>query len=128
MPERENGFTWGRLVGLLFVLGGLWHAAAPWLFGYTDLTAAKVSNVVTGLILAVLGAVRVAGVRGWPLAVGAVVAVWVLIAPLALGFGRRGLAANESLWGGLMVLALAGIAALAARPGPPATRPVAGEV
>jgi hypothetical protein len=115
MTERGHDYLFGRVLSALFILGGLWHAISPWVYGYADLRAAVVGNVVSGLVLALFGLIRAFGVRGWPTLACAIVGVWILIAPHAMGFGARGFAANEALWGGLMTIVVAGITALADR-------------
>jgi hypothetical protein len=108
---RNLGFQ--RPIGLLLIVGGLWHAASPWINRYSDVHAAVVSDVASGLALAAVGAVFVA-VRGGALltAAAAIIGVWVLIAPQVLGFGGPGLAAHEAVWGGPITIVLAALAAL----------------
>lgn len=103
----ESRITLGRIA-----VGGVFHALAPWLFGYADDTRAAVSNLVSGALLAVFGGVRAWGLKGWPILVCAVVAAWVLVAPQALRFERLHFGANEALWGGMLVLALVAITTL----------------
>jgi len=112
--DRTIGFQ--RSIGILLTVGGLWHAAAPWINGYSNLTALTTSNVASGLTLAAVGVVFVAlrGGMGLSWAAGAI-GVWVLIAPAVLGFGGPGLAMNEAVWGGPITIILAIIAGLERR-------------
>jgi hypothetical protein len=136
-PPVEEGPTWWgralgfqRSIGLLLTLGGLWHAAAPWINGYSNLTGATASNVASGLALAAVG-VAFTVLRGgtWLSWVAGAIGVWVLIAPAILGFGGPGLAMNEAVWGGPITIILAVIAGLERRfardegPTPAGTQP-----
>ncbi|MBN9120747.1 MAG: SPW repeat protein [Planctomycetes bacterium] len=124
-PPGELGSTWWgrnlgiqRSIGLLLTVGGLWHAASPWISRYSNVTAAAASNVASGLVLAAVGAALAAlrGGAGLTWAAGAI-GVWVLIAPAVLGFGGPGLPANEAIWGGPITIVLAVLAGLDRRLG-----------
>ena len=71
------------LVEGLCLLTGLWLAISPWVVGFTGFNSLKVSNLVTGLALAVLamgfGSVleRTHGL-GW---VAVAIGIWTIIAP-----------------------------------------------
>jgi hypothetical protein len=112
--NRDRGTpTIQRLVGVMLVFGGLWHAAAPWIFRYSAVREAVASNIAAGLALAVVGIGFVIFGGGWLLNwIGAALGVWVLIAPQVLGATRPWLAPLEASWGGPIVLWLMIIAAL----------------
>jgi hypothetical protein len=109
--QRVRGFQ--CLIGALLIIGGLWHAASPWLNQYSDLRPMTISNVVTGLVLAVFGVVFVVFRGGTWLnwTVGAI-GVWVLVAPVILGFSGPSVPATEAIWGGPFTIVLAVIAGL----------------
>ena len=105
--KHEQGLPIQLLVGILLTLGGLWHAAAPWAFGYSAVRAAVVSDVASGLALTLVGVGYVMLRRvGWLNMVAAAVALWILVAPQVLGVGRPWLAAVEASWTGLLTIAL----------------------
>jgi len=116
-PIQEGTIWWDRNVGiqgsigLLLIVGGLWHVASPWINGYSDAAALTMSNVASGLALAMVGVALVIlrGAAGLAWVAGAI-GVWVLIAPQVLGFGGPGLAGNEAVWGGMITIALAVLA------------------
>lgn len=127
-PGWWAAFDMRRLIGVLLALGGLWHAAAPWIFGYEDVPAAVASNVISGLALTAVG-IAFAALKGgsWLSGVGAAIGVWVLFAPPVLGFHHRPFALHEAIWGGPLVLVLIAISLvdrwLSEGEGPPVGRP-----
>jgi len=71
------------LVEGLCLLTGLYLAISPWVVGFDNFTALKVSNLVTGLALAVLGmgygsVLERTHNLGW---VACAIGVWTIIAP-----------------------------------------------
>jgi len=131
--DRNTGAAWRgfdvqRAVGVLLLLGGLWHAAAPWTFGYADVPAAKLSNLIAGLVLAAVGILFLL-LRGtaWLAWLAGAIGVWVLIAPHVLGFADRGMAAYEAVWGGPITIVLALIAGAARWLGRPSRAIPAGQ-
>lgn len=123
-----RGFDLQRLVGVLLLLGGLWHAAAPWTFGYADIPPAKLSNLIAGLVLAAVGIAFIV-LRGtaWLAWLAGAVGVWVLAAPHVLRFADNGLAMNEAVWGGPITVVLAVISGLEHWLGRPAPAVPAGQ-
>src|SRR5512146_1131800 len=53
--KHEEGMPLQLFVGVLLIVGGLWHAAAPWIFGYEANRAAMISNIIAGVALALVG-------------------------------------------------------------------------
>jgi hypothetical protein len=109
--DRSWNYPLQRIVGALFVVGGLWHAAAPWVQRYSEVHSATVSNVVSGLCLAAVGVCyivfRGARVLNW---LAGAIGLWVMAAPALLGV-HNWMMLNEAYWGGPIVLALTAIAA-----------------
>jgi hypothetical protein len=110
-PDRELHYPLQRILGAFFVVGGLWHAASPWIQRFSEERAAVVSCLISGLALAAVGAC-VMIVRGGRLLTGlaAAIGVWVMVAPAILGVGNW-MMLNEAYWGGPLTLVLAAIAA-----------------
>jgi hypothetical protein len=109
--DRDLHYPLQRIVGALFVVGGVWHAASPWIAGYSGDRAAVVSNIAAGAALVVVGVCylifRGARVLNW--AAGAI-GVWVMAAPALLDTPDW-MALNEAYWGGPLTLVLAVLAA-----------------
>jgi hypothetical protein len=111
MTWWDRHFGIQRAIGLLFVVGGLWHVAVAWINHNSNATPLLTSNIASGLALAAVGAAMflLRGARGLAWVAGAI-GVWVLMAPQILGFGGPGLAGNEAVWGGVMTVILAVLA------------------
>jgi hypothetical protein len=109
---REFWYPLQRVVGLLLTIGGIWHSAAPWVFGYSAIRAAVISNMSAGIALAVVGICFIIFRGGWVLnCLAATIGIWVLVAPQILGIPKDELADLEAIWGGPLAIALAAIAA-----------------
>jgi hypothetical protein len=115
MANWRRHVTIGRVAAVAFVGVGLYHAAGPWLFGYQGVFAPAVNHLAGGLVVAALGAVRVAGGRWawWATGLAAAVGVWLILSPAVLDYGTHPLAHSHALWAGGLTLLFAGLAALA---------------
>ena len=104
--------TWARVVGWTNVLLGVWLAAAPFLVGYGSIRAALWNGVINGTVIALVAALRLAGVRR-PLLFGvllACVALWLVLAPLVFSYYSAAMwsyAAGQATWNGIFVGGLA---------------------
>ena len=110
--NRESPYPLQRLIGVLFIIGGLWHAAAPWIFGYSSIRSAVISDVVSGLALATVG-IGIVAVKGatWLNWVAAAIGVWVLASPQLLGHAGPRMTTLEATWGGPITIVLGVLAA-----------------
>ncbi|MEE4545226.1 SPW repeat protein [Streptomyces sp. V4-01] len=110
------------LLESLCVMAGLYLAISPWVVGFQGFTGLRVSNLVTGLALAVLGlgfgsAIERTHNLSWcALAIG----VWTIIAPWVVSgnFDTHKTILNNAILGGvicLLALATMGIGPLAKR-------------
>ncbi len=103
----------------LIALVGLWHLISPWVLGYTAFTSALVNAVIFGALLIIFGVVaalvRSAGAARWLNWLNALIGIWLIIAPFALGFAalHRGAEVN-SIIVGIVELVLGVIAAVMA--------------
>lgn len=92
----------------LCLLTGLYLAISPWVVGFQDFAGLRVSNLVTGLALAVLGMgfgsvlERTHGLGWCALAIG----VWTIVAPWAISgnFDTTDTIVNNSIVGGVACL------------------------
>lgn len=128
-PSLAEQMSLQRVIGGIFVLGGLWHSAAPWIFQYADESQAVTSNLISGLTLAAVGAAFVA-LRGgyWLTWLTGALGVWIIFEPHVVGFAHRGFAVNEAIWGGPITVLLSVIAAMDRwLAHAPARAPLAGE-
>jgi hypothetical protein len=96
------------LVEGLCLLTGLWLAISPWVVGFDTFTSLRVSNLITGLALAVLamgfGSVleRTHGL-GW---VAIAIGIWTIIAPWVVvgDFAITKTITNNAVTGGVACL------------------------
>ncbi|PRX46567.1 SPW repeat-containing protein [Prauserella shujinwangii] len=103
------------LDGLTF-LGGLYVAISPWVVGFSSAGALAVSNLVTGIALAVL-AMGYAGAHGrmhrlaW---VAPLIGVWTIITPWVIlqGAATTGMVISNVITGGVVTLLGLGVAAI----------------
>jgi hypothetical protein len=86
------------MIGLLLV-------CAPWLVDYQGDTIATLNACASGLALATVGVAALYAYRGWLEGAGALLGLWLLAAPLVLGFVNVKLAAwDAALSGGAELL------------------------
>lgn len=90
------------------VILGLWLAATPWILGYSGLTGALWSGLISGLIVAVLAALALpAGRQLWSEWLNLIMGAWIFISPWVIGFTTHSIA----FWDALIVGVLVAIAA-----------------
>jgi hypothetical protein len=103
-----------RVAAAVEVLVGLWLALSPWLVGSNGSAALQLSNIVVGLLLVALAALRLsrpATPRG-P-AVSFALAAWTIVAAFVLSF-QNGATGTAPLWSAIACgAALTGAAAWA---------------
>jgi hypothetical protein len=111
--KSEPSLPLQRVIGVLLTIGGLWHAAAPWTFGYSGIRSALISDLASGLALALVGVTMVA-IQGaaWLYGIGAAIGVWVLVSPQLLGNAGPRMVMLEAIWGGPLTIILIVLAAL----------------
>ena len=86
---------------------GAWLALSPWVVGYVPNITANYNAVVVGalLIAAALGAMFIP--KAWEEWTEAVLGLWLIVSPWALGFGADQLARNTAVSTGIIVALLA---------------------
>ena len=114
------------------IVAGLWLIIAPFVLGYVDIRAALWNDIVVGIIVAAFAVARVARPLMNPSLswINAVLGLWLIVAPFALGYGRgvdaEALAAEgfvgaapTAMWNdiivGVIILVLGAWSALSAR-------------
>lgn len=85
----------------LNILLGIWLIIAPFLLGYAHIEAAQTNDVIVGVIVAVIAAIRTFGAfaqPGWSW-VNVLLGVWLIIAPFVLGYS----ASTTPLWNDIIL-------------------------
>ncbi len=106
----------------LNILLGIWLIIAPFVLNYARLEAAQTNDIIIGIIVAVIAAIRTFGAftqPGWSW-VNVILGVWLIIAPFVLGYSG----AARPLWNdiilGVVIAILAWTSATSVRRNPPA--------
>jgi len=99
------------------ILLGLWLIIAPFVLGYANLAAAQSNDIIVGIIVAIVAAIRSFGAyaaRGWSW-INILCGIWLLIAPFVLGYSN----APTPLWNdiilGIIIAVLAWTSAASVR-------------
>lgn len=107
------------------VVLGLWLVIAPFLLGYSGLTAALWNDVLIGALIAILAGIRTAkplqqeGISWTNVVLGA----WLIVAPFVLGYGAAQaesaarVAQSNDIIVGLVVVVLASWSGIASKAG-----------
>jgi hypothetical protein len=109
----------------LDILAGIWLLISPFVLAFT-LVAPRSNNVICGIVVTILAAIRFFGARdaAWLSWINALIGLWVLIAPWALGFSRTGTATTNNVLIGIAIIILAVWSALATSSGQSEERPM----
>jgi hypothetical protein len=86
---------------------GAWLLVSPWVLGYSDSYPATMNAVLFGVVLVMLELLNLdqhQPVEEW---MDLVAGVWLLVAPVALGFGGETLAAVNCISVGVLTILLA---------------------
>jgi ABC-type molybdate transport system permease subunit len=112
-PRREQSAG----ASSINILLGIWLIIAPWVLGYADLSAAQTNDVIIGIIVAIVAAIRSFGAfttRGWSW-INILAGIWLIIAPFVLGYSNH----TTPLWNdiilGIVIAVLAWTAAASIR-------------
>jgi hypothetical protein len=98
----------------LDVLAGIWILISPFVLRFSS-GAATTNNVILGMAIAVLAAIRFSGAysQAWISWINLILGIWVLITPWVLRFSGFHTAATNNVIMGIIVIVLAGWSALA---------------
>jgi hypothetical protein len=107
-PTRQNAGA-----SSFNILLGIWLIIAPWVLGYAHIYRAQSNDIIVGIIVAVVAAIRTFGgfaTRGWSW-VNMLAGIWLIIAPFVLGYNNT----TRPLWNdiilGIVIAVLAWTAA-----------------
>jgi ABC-type molybdate transport system permease subunit len=113
-PTRRDQSAGASSINILL---GIWLIIAPWVLGYAHLTTAQTNDIIVGIIVAIVAAVRSFGsynMRGWSW-INILAGIWLIIAPFVLGYSNN----TTPLWNdiilGIVIAVLAWTAAATPR-------------
>ena len=97
------------LAGVLDVFAGIWLLLSPFVIHFHNAPRAVETNVVCGIIVALLAAVRALAAprQAWISWLNALVGLFVLLSPWALDFARAHAATTNNVAAGITIIALA---------------------
>jgi hypothetical protein len=113
LPVRHSGQV--ATASGLDILAGIWLIISPFFLAYANAPRATSNDVILGIIIASLAAVRFFGAyeQAWLSWINVLLGIWVLISPWALGYQT----VPAPLWNnvilGIIVIILAAWSALA---------------
>lgn len=100
----------------LDIVAGAWLILAPFILGYSMVNAALWNDILIGVAVIILSALRTgrSGYRAtWPSWINVVLGVWLILAPFILGYASIGSALWNDIILGIIVGGLAMWGALA---------------
>ena len=95
----------------LDMIAGIWLILAPFLLGYSGVSAALWNDIVLGVAVIVLSGIRTTeeGMKmSWASWLSVAVGIWLVIAPFALGYSAN----SRALWNDIILGVIVGILAL----------------
>jgi hypothetical protein len=100
----------------LNILAGLWLIIAAFALGYADITRALWNDIILGVAIVAIAAVRVASERlPWLSWIELVLGAWLIAAPFVLGYADVSRPFVNDVIVGAIVVFLSGFSALAYR-------------
>jgi hypothetical protein len=99
----------------LDILAGIWLLISPFVLAFSRVTGAMANDVVLGIVIGVLAAIRFFGAyrQTWLSWINALLGVWVLISPWVVGYSFNHVALTINVVLGIIVIILACWSALA---------------
>jgi hypothetical protein len=104
MTADKKRIYWDSGVNIFL---GLWLIVAPFLLGYSDTAAPLWNDIILGVAIALLAAIRVFGALKTPSVswTNVVLGAWLVVAPFILGYsGLTGALWNDILIGLLVII------------------------
>jgi hypothetical protein len=116
LPRGGDQVRWASGVN---VLAGLWMIISPFVLGYSNLSGALWSDVIVGIAIAVVAAIRAGGAvdQPWLSWVNALLGAWLIVSPWVLGFADSANALWNNVIIGVIVLVLGAWSGFASRSG-----------
>lgn len=104
-----------RWAGGINVLVGIWLLISPWVLGFTATNAALWDDVVLGIAIAVIAAIRLLWLEDqrWLSWLNLILGAWVVISPWVLGFSGSSTPMWDNVITGIVAFIVAGWAAMA---------------
>lgn len=99
-----------RTASGLDVLAAIWLIFAPFILGYSGVTAAVWNDIIVGIVIGVLAISRTTreGVKvAWPSWVNVILGIWLIFAPFILGYSTNTAALWNDIILGIIVAVLA---------------------
>lgn len=100
----------------LSIIAGLWLLISPFILGYSDRTNAVWDDVILGIAIAIIAALRLwwFSDMAWLSWLNLILGAWVVISPWVLGFSDQSTAMADNVIVGVIVFILSGWAAMTA--------------
>ncbi len=117
---RPGGTDQVRWASGLNILAGLWLIVAPFVLGYSNLQSAMWNDIIVGIVVAALAAIRAGGMMNqpWLSWINLILGAWVFISPWVLNYVDTQNALWNNLILGAIIFVLAGWSALTSPSGP----------
>ncbi len=99
------------------ILLGIWLIIAPFVLGYARLDAAETNDIVVGILVAIIAAIRSFGAftqPGWSW-VNVLLGIWLIIAPFVLGYSGNATPLWNDIILGIVIAILAWTSAASTR-------------
>jgi hypothetical protein len=103
--QTTGGASW------LNIVLGIWVIISPFVFQFTQLTAATWNNLIVGIVIAILAIIRTSVPRqaGWSWA-NVILGIWMIISPFALGAMTTAILWNNIILGVIIAIVASGSA------------------
>ncbi|HUV71396.1 MAG TPA: SPW repeat protein [Clostridia bacterium] len=89
------------------LIAGLWLIIAPFVLGFSEITAATINDIVLGAIIAIVSAIRIfSSVRwNWLSWLNVLLGFWLIIAPFVLAYPAATPRFNDIILGIVVIIA-----------------------
>ena len=109
-PNEYSPHSQEKLASSLNVIAGLWLIISPWIL-HDQAQRAYTNNVILGIAIAVLAAIRVGGAyrAAWLSWINLVLGLWVIVSPWVLQFPAS---QTQAFWNNVIIGAIVAILAI----------------
>ncbi len=114
--ERMDNRGQVKIASGLNIIAGIWLIIASWVLGYSNLSRPLWNDVILGIAVAVIAAIRLWAGRpyAWLSWVNFILGLWLIISPWVLGYSGNRTALWNNVILGIIVAVLSAWSALAA--------------